>query len=50
MAEELSCADYLALPAQNASERQRARHEEGASLHEIYSEQLAASWARTSGS
>jgi carboxylate-amine ligase len=50
MADELGCADHLALPAQNASERQRARHEEGASLHEIYSEQLAASWARTSGS
>jgi glutamate---cysteine ligase / carboxylate-amine ligase len=50
MAEELGCADHLAIPAQNASERQRARHEEGASLHEIYSEQLAASWARTSGS
>jgi carboxylate-amine ligase len=48
-AEELGCADHLAIPAQNASERQRARHEEGASLHEIYSEQLAASWARTSG-
>jgi glutamate---cysteine ligase / carboxylate-amine ligase len=50
VAEELGCADHLAIPTQNASERQRARHEEGASLHEIYSEQLAASWARTSGS
>ena len=49
-AEELGCADYLALPAQNAAERQRARHEQGASLHEIYSEQRATSWARTSGS
>ena len=50
MAEELGCADHLAIPAQNAAERQRARHEEGASLYEIYSEQRAASWARTSGS
>jgi glutamate---cysteine ligase / carboxylate-amine ligase len=50
VAEELGCADHLAIPAQNAAERQRARHAEGASLHEIYSEQRAASWARTSGS
>jgi carboxylate-amine ligase len=50
VAEELGCADYLAIPAQNAAERQRARHDEGAGLHEIYSEQRAASWARTSGS
>jgi carboxylate-amine ligase len=50
VAEELGCADHLAVPAQNAAERQRARHAEGASLHEIYSEQRAASWARTSGS
>jgi glutamate---cysteine ligase / carboxylate-amine ligase len=50
VAEELGCADHLAIPAQNAAERQRARHEDGASLQEIYSEQLAASWARTSGS
>jgi carboxylate-amine ligase len=50
VAEELGCADYLTIPVSNASERQRARHAEGASLHEIYSEQLAASWARTSGS
>jgi carboxylate-amine ligase len=50
VAEELGCAEHLAIPAQNAAERQRARHEDGATLHEIYSEQLAASWARTSGS
>ena len=50
VAEELGCADHLVVPAQNAAERQRARHEEGAGLHEIYSEQRAASWARTSGS
>jgi carboxylate-amine ligase len=50
VAEELGCADQLAIPAKNAAERQRARHAEGASLHEIYSEQRAASWARTSGS
>jgi carboxylate-amine ligase len=50
VAEELGCTEHLAIPAQNAAERQRARHEEGASLSEIYSEQLEASWARTSGS
>jgi len=50
VAEELGCAEHLAIPAQNAAERQRARHEEGASLSEIYTEQLEASWARTSGS
>jgi carboxylate-amine ligase len=50
VAEELGCAEHLAIPLQNAAERQRARHAEGASLYEIYSEQRAASWARTSGS
>jgi carboxylate-amine ligase len=48
MAEEIGCADYLAIPAANAAERQIARHAEGASLHEIYAEQRDASWARTS--
>src|SRR5213595_2213350 len=48
VAEELGCADYLAIPAANAAERQIARHAEGASLHEIYAEQRAASWVRTS--
>src|SRR3954471_5155629 len=48
VAEELGCADQLAIPAANAAERQIARHAEGASLEEIYAEQRAASWARTS--
>ena len=48
LAEELGCADQLAIPSANAAERQIARHAEGASLREIYAEQRAASWARTS--
>jgi glutamate---cysteine ligase / carboxylate-amine ligase len=40
VAEELGCASYLAIPAANAAERQIARHEAGASLEEIYSEQV----------
>jgi carboxylate-amine ligase len=48
VAEELGCADYLAIPVANAAERQIARHAEGASLHEIYAEQRDASWVRTS--
>ena len=48
VAEELGCADFLAIPAANASERQIARHAEGASLQEIYAEQRDASWVRTS--
>jgi carboxylate-amine ligase len=39
VAEELSCASYLAIPAANAAERQIARHAAGASLEEIYAEQ-----------
>jgi glutamate---cysteine ligase / carboxylate-amine ligase len=42
VAEELGCASALAIPAQNAAERQRARHEAGASLEEIYAEQVRA--------
>jgi glutamate---cysteine ligase / carboxylate-amine ligase len=37
-AEEIGAAPYLAVPAANAAERQIARHEEGASLEEIYAE------------
>jgi carboxylate-amine ligase len=48
VAEELGCAEQLAIPSANAAERQIARHAEGASLREIYAEQRAASWARTS--
>jgi glutamate---cysteine ligase / carboxylate-amine ligase len=38
---ELGTAEYLAVPEANAAERQRARHEEGATLEEIYAEQVA---------
>jgi glutamate---cysteine ligase / carboxylate-amine ligase len=48
VADELGFADHLAIPAANASERQIARHAEGASLREIYAEQRDASWVRTS--
>jgi glutamate---cysteine ligase / carboxylate-amine ligase len=40
VAEELGAAEYLAVPTANAAERQIARHEEGASLEEIYAEQV----------
>jgi carboxylate-amine ligase len=39
-AEEIGAAPYLALPEQNAAERQIERFEEGASLEEIYAEQV----------
>jgi carboxylate-amine ligase len=41
-AEEIGAAPYLAVPEQNAAERQIARHEEGATLEEIYAEQVRA--------
>ena len=40
VAEELGAAEYLAVPAANAAERQIARFGEGASLEEIYAEQV----------
>jgi carboxylate-amine ligase len=40
IAEELGAAEYLIVPAANAAERQIARLEEGASLQEIYAEQV----------
>ena len=40
VAEELGAAEYLTVPAANAAERQIARHEEGATLKEIYAEQV----------
>ena len=40
IAEELGAAEYLTVPAANAAERQIARYEEGASLEEIYAEQV----------
>jgi carboxylate-amine ligase len=41
-AEEIGAAPYLAVPEQNAAERQIERFEAGASLEEIYSEQVRA--------
>jgi carboxylate-amine ligase len=40
VAEELGAAPYVAIPAANAAERQRARYDEGATLEEIYAEQV----------
>jgi carboxylate-amine ligase len=39
-AEEIGAAPYLAIPAANAAERQIARNREGATLEEIYAEQV----------
>jgi glutamate---cysteine ligase / carboxylate-amine ligase len=39
-AEEIGAAPYLTLPTANAAERQIARHAEGATLEEIYAEQV----------
>jgi carboxylate-amine ligase len=41
-AEEIGAAPYLAVPQQNAAERQIERFEAGASLEEIYAEQVGA--------
>jgi carboxylate-amine ligase len=40
VAEEIGAAPFLAIPERNATERQLARIEEGASLREIYTEQV----------
>ena len=42
VAEELGAAEYLSIPTTNAAERQIARYEDGASLQEIYAEQVKA--------
>ena len=42
VAEELGTSSYLAVPAANAAERQIARFADGASLEEIYAEQVRA--------
>jgi carboxylate-amine ligase len=42
VAEEIGAAPYLAIPERNAAERQIARFEEGATLEEIYAEQVKA--------
>ena len=41
-AEEIGAAPYLAVPEQNAAERQIERFEDGATLEEIYAEQVRA--------
>jgi glutamate---cysteine ligase / carboxylate-amine ligase len=40
VADEIGAAPFLAVPAANAAERQIARFEEGATLEEIYAEQV----------
>jgi glutamate---cysteine ligase / carboxylate-amine ligase len=42
VADEIGVAAHLAIPAQNAAERQKARYDEGATLAEIYAEQVRA--------
>jgi carboxylate-amine ligase len=42
VAEEIGAAPFLAIPERNAAERQIERAEEGASLEEIYAEQVRA--------
>jgi carboxylate-amine ligase len=42
VAEEIGAAPFLAVPAANATERQLARWAEGATLREIYAEQVGA--------
>jgi len=40
VAEELGAAEWLAIPERNAAERQIGRHDEGASMREIFEEQV----------
>jgi carboxylate-amine ligase len=40
VAEEIGASEWLAIPDRNAAERQIARHEEGASMREIFEEQV----------
>jgi glutamate---cysteine ligase / carboxylate-amine ligase len=42
VADELGAGQWLSLPERNAAERQIARHEEGASMEEIFAEQVQA--------
>ena len=42
VADEIGAAPYLAVPEQNAAERQIERFDEGVSLEEIYAEQVRA--------
>jgi carboxylate-amine ligase len=49
VAEELGAAQYLAVPAAGAAERQIARFEEGATLEQIYAEQIVREEERVGG-
>ena len=49
VAAELGTAEYLSVPEANAAERQIARFEEGATLEEIYAEQVRHSMEPVSG-
>jgi hypothetical protein len=40
VAEELGAAEWLAVPERNAAERQIARHDDGASMEDIFAEQV----------
>ena len=40
VADEIGAAPFLTVPAANAAERQIARYEEGATLEEVYAEQV----------
>jgi carboxylate-amine ligase len=42
VADELGAGQWLAIPERNAAERQIARHEEGASMEQIFAEQVQA--------
>ena len=42
VADEIGAAPFLAIPERNAAERQIARFDEGATLEEIYAEQVRA--------
>ncbi len=42
VADELGVSAWLSVPERNAAERQIARHEEGASMEQIFAEQVAA--------
>jgi carboxylate-amine ligase len=42
LADELGAAPFLAIPGENAAERQLARHAEGATLREIYAAEVVA--------
>jgi carboxylate-amine ligase len=49
VAEELGAAQYLAVPAAGAAERQIVRFEEGATLEQIYAEQIVREEERVGG-